>query len=52
MQLKMNWLKSIASPAIALGLLFGASQASANAGAVLKPEDFVGISFSDINNKP
>ena len=45
MQLKMNWLKSIASPAIALGLLFGASQASANAGAVLKPEDFVGISF-------
>ena len=45
MQIKMNWLKSIASPAIALGLLFGASQASANAGAVLKPEDFVGISF-------
>ena len=45
MQLKMNWLKSIASLAIALGLLFGASQASANAGAVLKPEDFVGISF-------
>lgn len=45
MQLKMNWLKSIASPAIALGLLFGASQASANAGVVLKPEDFVGISF-------
>jgi bacteriorhodopsin len=45
MQLKMNWLKSIASPAIALGLLFGVSQASASAGAVLKPEDFVGISF-------
>jgi bacteriorhodopsin len=45
MQLKMNWLKSIAGPAIALGLLFGVSQASANAGAVLKPEDFVGISF-------
>ncbi len=45
MQLKMNWLKSIASPAIALGLLFGAGQASASAGAVLKPDDFVGISF-------
>lgn len=45
MQANMNWFKSIANPAIALGLLFGVSQASANTGSVLKPDDFVGISF-------
>jgi bacteriorhodopsin len=40
-----NGLKAVLHSALTLGFLFGVSQASANAGAVLKPEDFVGISF-------
>lgn len=45
MHLFKNWLKKVAIPALGLFLIFGAGQASADSGAVLKPEDFVGISF-------
>lgn len=45
MQFFKNWLKKAAMPVLGLFLIFGAGQASADSGAVLKPEDFVGISF-------
>lgn len=45
MQLFNSLLKKAAFPALAIFLICGAGQASANSGSVLKPEDFVGISF-------
>lgn len=45
MQLCNSWLSKIARPVFGLLLMVGASQAFADSSAVLKPEDFVGISF-------
>lgn len=45
MQLFNSVVKKLAMPAMGLFLMLGAGQASAESGAMLKPEDFVGISF-------
>jgi len=45
MQLCNSWLSKIARPVFGLLLMVGATQAFADSSAVLKPEDFVGISF-------